>query len=216
MRRPLRRTLVRSVRLSAVLMLKVGITGGIGSGKSTVCQVFQTLGIPVFNADSAARWLMENDPQLVATITALFGPEAYKDHKLNRPFIAQSVFNDSKKLQALNALTHPATIAYGSRWMQEQTTPYAIKEAAIFFETGSNKDIDVMIGVYAPQEVRIQRAMQRDHITRGQVTDRMANQMNEEEKMKLCDYVITNDDLAAVIPQVLRVHQQLLIRAGKP
>ncbi|XZF14791.1 dephospho-CoA kinase [Chitinophagaceae bacterium MMS25-I14] len=194
-------------------MLKVGITGGIGSGKSTVCQVFQTLGIPIFNADRAARWLMENDPQLIAGITALFGPEAYTDHKLNRPFISQSVFNDSAKLKALNALTHPATIEYGRRWMQEQTTPYAIKEAAIFFESGSNKEIDVMIGVYAPQEVRIARAMQRDHITREQVLDRIAHQMNEEEKMKLCDYVITNDGQTAVIPQVLAIHEKLLQRS---
>lgn len=191
-------------------MLKVGITGGIGSGKSTVCQVFHTLGIPVFNADHAARWLMENDPEMIAGIKQLFGAEAYTGQQLNRPFIASVVFNDRQKLEALNALTHPATIAYGKRWMETQTTAYAIKEAAIFFESGSNKEVDVMIGVYAPEEIRLQRAMQRDHVSMEKIKERMAKQMNEEEKMKLCDYVITNDESNAVIPQVLLLHEILL------
>lgn len=194
-------------------MLKVGITGGIGSGKSTVCQVFRTLGIPVFYADEAARRLMENDLQLVAAITELFGPEAYENGRLNRPFIAGTAFREPEKLQQLNAVTHPATIQYARNWMAKQTTPYAIKEAAIFFESGSNKDVDVMIGVYAPAELRIHRAMLRDGATRQKIEARMAQQMNEEEKMKLCDYVITNDDVQAVIPQVLAIHEKLLERS---
>lgn len=198
-------------------MLKVGVTGGIGSGKSTVCQVFRTLGIPVFNADDAAKWLMENDAKLVSGIKALFGEAAYENSKLNRPFIAAQAFNDREKLQALNALTHPATIAYGKRWMEEQTTPYAIKEAALFFESGSDKEVDVMIGVYAPQEVRIARAMKRDHISREQVLERLSKQMNEEEKMSRCKYVIINDDTKAVIPQVLELHTSLtLLKEGTP
>jgi dephospho-CoA kinase len=193
-------------------MLKVGITGGIGSGKSTVCQVFRTLGIPVFYADEAARWLMEHDAKIVSAITALLGAEAYTAGKLNRTFVASVAFREPEKLQQLNAITHPATIQYARDWMERQTTPYAIKEAAIFFESGSNKDVDVMIGVYAPAALRLQRAMQRDGATREKIAARMAQQMNEEEKMKLCDYVITNDDVQAVIPQVLAIHQQLLAR----
>jgi dephospho-CoA kinase len=191
-------------------MLKVGVTGGIGSGKSTICQVFHTLGIPVFNADEAARWLMENDAQLIAHIKELFGESAYEGGKLNRPYIATAAFGDKQKLDALNALTHPATIAYGKRWMETQTTPYAIKEAALFFESGSNKEVDVMIGVYAPIEVRLQRAMHRDNVSREKILERMGKQMNEEEKMKRCDYVITNDETRAVIPQVLDLHELLL------
>ncbi|PZF71011.1 dephospho-CoA kinase [Taibaiella soli] len=196
-------------------MLKVGVTGGIGSGKSTVCQVFRTLGIPVFNADDAAKWLMENDAKLISDIKALFGEAAYENSKLNRPFIASVAFNDRKKLQALNALTHPATIAYGKRWMEIQTTPYAIKEAALFFESGSDKEVDIMIGVYAPQEVRIARAMKRDNISHEQVLERLSKQMNEEEKMSRCRYVITNDDTVAVIPQVLELHTSLIQLAAE-
>lgn len=197
-------------------MLKVGVTGGIGSGKSTVCQVFHTLGIPVFYADEAAKWLMENDAALVHNITALFGSEAYTNGKLNRPFIAAVAFREPEKLQQLNAITHPATIQYARDWMAQQTTAYAIKEAAIFFESGSNKDVDVMIGVYAPSDLRMQRAMQRDGATREKIEARMAQQMNEEEKMKLCDYVIVNDNIQAIIPQVLSLHEKLLAKAQAP
>jgi len=197
-------------------MLKVGVTGGIGSGKSTVCQVFHTLGIPVFSADEAAKWLMENDAALVHNITALFSSEAYIDGKLNRPFIAAVAFREPEKLQQLNAITHPATIQYARDWMAQQTTAYAIKEAAIFFESGSNKDVDVMIGVYAPSDLRMQRAMQRDGATREKIEARMAQQMNEEEKMKLCDYVIVNDNIQAIIPQVLSLHEKLLAKAQAP
>lgn len=195
-------------------MLKVGITGGIGSGKTTVCQVFHTLGIPVFYADEAARQLMETDPVLVRHITSLFGPEAYTAGRLNRPHIASVAFQQPDKLQQLNAITHPATIQYAQNWMEKQEAPYVIKEAAIFFESGSYTDMDVMIGVYAPEQVRLQRAMKRDGATREKITARMAQQMNEEEKMKRCDYVIINDDHQAIIPQVLRLHQLLLQQAG--
>jgi dephospho-CoA kinase len=196
-------------------MLKVGITGGIGSGKSTVCQVFTTLGIPVFNADTAARYLIENDAQLIKNITGLFGEQAYINKKLNSKHISEVVFTSPEKLQQLNALTHPATIAYGQKWMTSQNTPYIIKEAAIFFETGSNKDMDVMVGVSAPLELRINRAMQRGHSTREQIAARIQQQMPQEEKMKLCNHVIINDDVQAIIPQVLALHQLLVNKAGK-
>lgn len=195
-------------------MLKVGITGGIGSGKSIVCQVFKTLGIPVFSADAAAQHVMANDAALVQSIQLLLGIESYKDGKPNRPHIASLVFQKPELLQQLNGLVHPATIAYGKQWMATQTTSYVIKEAAIFFESGSYKDMDVMIGVYAPKEIRQQRAMQRDGATPEKIAQRMANQMDEEEKMKRCDHVITNDDATAIIPQVLTLHKLLLEKAA--
>ncbi|MCB0696087.1 MAG: dephospho-CoA kinase [Chitinophagaceae bacterium] len=194
-------------------MLKVGITGGIGAGKSVVCRVFHTLGIPVFDADHAAKMLMDTDPTLIAGITKLLGPGVYTSGKVNREQLAAAVFKDKSLLQQLNALVHPATIDYGKKWMQQQNAPYTIKEAAIFFESGSYKDMDVMVGVTAPEELRISRAMQRSGMTREKVQERIASQMNDAEKMAMCDHVIINDDKQAIIPQVMQLHSQLLDRA---
>lgn len=191
-------------------MLKIGITGGIGSGKSIVAKVFEHLDIPVYNADTAAKSLMENDPALRASITELFGPEAYLNGTLNRSFISALVFKDSRLLAALNALVHPATIQYGNEWMNRKTAPYVIKEAALIFESGTQNELDYVIGVYAPQALRIHRVMQRDTVTREQVMQRMANQLDESLKMKLCDFVVVNDDQQLVLPQVLALHQIFL------
>jgi dephospho-CoA kinase len=196
-------------------MLKVGITGGIGSGKSTVCQVFHSLGIPVFYADEAAKWLMQHDEQLTSSIKKLLGDDAYKNGNLDRPFVASIVFSNPEMLEDLNDLVHPATMLYGQEWMKQQQAPYVMKEAAIFFESGTYKEMDIMIGVYAPVEKRFKRAMQRNHTTEEDIRERMALQMDEIEKMKRCDYVITNDDAQAVLPQVLRIHQLLLERANR-
>jgi dephospho-CoA kinase len=196
-------------------MLKVGITGGIGSGKTTVCQLFEILGIPVFYADEAARALMEEDPSLVASISALFGESIYQHGKLDRAAVSAAVFGRPEKLAALNALVHPAALAAARQWLERQETPYSIKEAAIFFEAGTDVDIDIMIGVSAPVEVRIARAMSRSGMTREEVLGRMARQMDEDEKMSRCDYVIINDGNTALIPQVLRLHEELLSKASK-
>ena len=196
-------------------MLKVGITGGIGSGKSVVCQVFETLGIPVFYADKAARYLMEHDALLIDSIKMLFGNDVYEGGKLNREKVASVAFRDHNVLQELNSIVHPATIRYGLQWMEKQNAPYTLKEAAIFFESGSEGSVDVMIGVYAPRKVRILRVMERDGISQEKVLERMAQQMDEEEKMKRCDHVITNDGETAIIPQVLALHELLLAQAGK-
>lgn len=195
-------------------MLKVGVTGGIGSGKSVVCQVFKTLGIPVFNADDAARHLMENDTTLVQQIQWLLGDDVYDNGRLNREKVSAIIFEQPDKLQKLNEIVHPATISYATAWMNEQVTAYVIKEAAIFFESGSFKEIDVMIGVYAPKELRIQRSMDRSGISRDKVLSIMARQMDEDEKMKRCDHVIINDDVTPVLPQVLKLHT-LLLEQGK-
>ena len=191
-------------------MLKVGITGGIGSGKSTVAQLFSFLGIPIFNADDAAKYLMDHDASLKAALIKAFGTEIYKNDRLNRSFLSVLVFENPDQLKVLNSLVHPATIAYANDWFSKQDAPYCIKEAAIFFESGSAKEMDYIIGVYAPKELRMKRAMRRDNTTEELIQKRMDAQMDEEEKMKKCDFVIFNDESQSVIQQVLQLHQQLL------
>lgn len=195
-------------------MLRVGITGGIGSGKSIVARVFENLGIPVYNADTAAKRLMEEDPELRASISFLFGEGAYLNGKLNRSYISSVVFRDHNKLEALNALVHPVTIREGEAWMKKQESPYAIKEAALIFESGTQSQLDLVIGVSAPRHIRIQRVIQRDNVTREDVLKRMNNQISETIKMRLCDHVIINDDSQLVIPQVLLLHDELLLLAA--
>lgn len=194
-------------------MLKVGITGGIGSGKSVVCRVFATLGIPVFNADDAARHLMEHDESLKHDIIAALGADTYSHGLPNRERIAAIVYADATKLATLNSLVHPATIQYAADWIAKQNSPYIIKEAAIFFESGSYKEMDVMVGVSAATELRMKRAMQRNHTTEAKVRSIIAQQMDEAEKMSRCDYVIVNDDVQAILPQVLQLHEKLMQRA---
>lgn len=194
-------------------MLKIGITGGIGSGKSTVAQIFEVLGIPVYYADQAARVLMNENPHLREQIIQAFGPEAYSNGQLNRQYLASQVFTVKARLDQLNALVHPATIADGAQWMKQQTTPYSLKEAAIIFETGSQQYLDAVIGVFAPPALRIQRVMQRDGLSREAVLARISQQMDENIKMRLCDYVIYNDEQQLLLPQVLQLHETLLERA---
>jgi dephospho-CoA kinase len=193
-------------------MLKVGLTGGIGSGKSTVAKVFEVLGIPVYYADDAAKRLMNEDEALKQKIKAQFGNETYTNGVLNRKHLADIVFNAPEKLQLLNALVHPATLYDAEQWMQQQTCAYAIKEAALIFESGAQEGLDHVIGVYAPTPLRIQRAMQRDTISREEVMARMNKQIDETIKMKLCDFVIVNDELSLLVPQVVALHQKLSAR----
>ena len=189
-------------------MLKVGVTGGIGSGKSTVAKIFEVLGIPVYYADDATKKIMNTDEALKASLIKNFGEQTYQNGQLNRSYLASVVFADSEKLELLNSLTHPATIRDANRWIQEQTSAYIIKEAALLFESDANKYLDHIIGVYAPEKLRIKRAMARDNITREEVLQRMNRQMDEETKMKLCDSIITNDEQVLLIPQVLQLHEQ--------
>lgn len=191
-------------------MLKIGLTGGMGSGKTTISKIFAILGIPVFYADDIARTIMNEDEVLRQNIIHLFGAEAYTSNTLNRKHIAEIVFNDEYKLAQLNALVHPLTIAAADKWMQLQTAPYIIKEAALMFEAGAAANLDYVIGVYAPQHLRLQRVMHRDGSNREAVLARMSNQLDETIKMKLCDFVIINDEQQAVLPQVLALHKRFL------
>jgi dephospho-CoA kinase len=190
-------------------MLKIGLTGGIGSGKSTVSNIFEQLGVPVYYADTAAKRIMNEDPALGAQLIEHFGPEVYVDGVLNRSFMASIVFNDKKQLALLNSLVHPATIRDAEAWMKLQDTPYAIKEAALIFESGSQDQLDYVIGVSAPESLRIQRAMKRDNISREAVKERMQNQLSESIKMRLCNFVIVNDEQQLVIPQVIELDKKL-------
>lgn len=191
-------------------MLKIGITGGIGSGKSTVAKLFEVLGIPVYYADDAAKQLMNENDDLKQKIQKEFGNEAYSNRKLNRKYIADIVFANPEKLELLNSIVHPATLKDADEWMNKQTTPYTIKEAALIFESGAQEQLDYVIGVYAPTPLRIQRTMQRDNISREEVMSRMNKQIDETIKMRLCDFVITNNEQQMVIPQVIELHRKLL------
>jgi dephospho-CoA kinase len=197
-------------------MLRVGLTGGIGSGKSTVATIFEVLGIPVSFADLEAKRVMNEDPALKTQIMSQFGPDAYAGGALNRSWLAAQVFTDPAKLEILNSLVHPATIREGERWMRSVSSqaPYAIREAALIFETRAAGHLDFIIGVYAPATLRIHRTMQRDHSTREAVLQRMHNQIDEEIKMRLCDAVIQNDGQQAILPQVLALHERLLTLAA--
>ncbi len=187
----------------------IGLTGGIGSGKSTVAKIFAQLGVPVLDADAIAKSLMNQNPIIKEKIIDLFGEASYKDGQLNRPFIAQLVFEDAFKLNQLNAIVHPITIQYAKDWASQQTVPYVIKEAALFFESGSSDGIHKIIGVTAPKHLRIQRVMNRDLISRDEVIKRMDHQLEDSLKMKLCDWVIQNDEMHLLIPQVLAIHEEI-------
>lgn len=194
-------------------MLKIGLTGGIGSGKSTVAQLFEILGIPVFYADDEAKKIYDENVKVKNLVINNFGNESYNDGKLNRAYIASVVFNNKEKLDLLNSLIHPITMKQGEEWINRQTTPYAIHEAALVFEASVNKRLDYVIGVSAPEELRIERTMKRNNASRPDVLKRMSQQMNEDEKMKLCDFVLVNDEKQLLIPQVLALHDKLIALA---
>ena len=194
-------------------MLKIGLTGGIGSGKTTVARVFEVLGIPVYYADEVAKKLMNEDESLKEQIRQLLGEKAFSNGIPDRKFIAGVVFNDPAKLEELNAILHPATINDANSWFQQQISPYAIKEAALIFESGAHELLDYVIGVYTPLELRIERVMRRDGTSRTEILSRVKNQLDEDQKMQRCNFVVTNNEKQMVIPQVMAIHENLLAQA---
>ena len=190
-------------------MMVVGLTGGIGSGKSTIAKAFAALGIAVFNSDEQAKALIATDAQVKERIIAAFGEEAYHNGEYNRAYIAQIVFNNSEKLAILNGIVHPALAEYFKRWAKAQTSPYVLTEAAILFERGSYKDCDYIITLTAPEEVRIARVMARDHCTEAQVRARMAQQWSDAQRIALSNAVIENIDLKKAKKEVKRINNEL-------
>ena len=187
----------------------VGLTGGIGSGKSTIAKAFAVLGIAVFNSDEQAKALIANNAQVKKRIMAAFGEEAYQNGEYNRAYIAQIVFNNSEKLAILNGIVHPALAKYFKQWAKKQTSPYVLKEAAILFESGSYKDCNYIITVTAPEQVRIARVMARDHCTEAQVRARMAQQWTDEQRIALSDAVIENINLEVAKKEVRKLNDEL-------
>lgn len=192
------------------MALRIGLTGGIGSGKTTVAKIFELLGVPVYYADDAAKRIMNENAALRSAIQKHFGEKSYANGQLDRSFLASKVFNDPSQLELLNSLVHPVTLKDSADWMQKQEVPYALKEAALIFESGAAKQLDYVVGVYAPATLRIQRAMQRNNLNHEDVTRRMENQMDEDVKMKRCDFVLQNDEQQLLVPQVIALHQKIL------
>ncbi len=191
--------------------LHIGVTGGIGSGKTVVCKIFETLGYPVFYADDEAKKVMTDDASLVKEIKQYFGENAYfDDGSLNRKFLSDIVFHDTDKLNILNGLVHPATIRAYQEWAEKQQSSLIFKEAALLFESNSYKLSDFNILVTAPVSIRIHRVVKRDNVTEAIVKARMDKQMIDEEKEKLTDFIVVNDDKRAVIPQVLSLNDHFL------
>lgn len=188
----------------------VGITGGIGSGKSTVCKIFSSLGVPVFNSDEQARSILNSDIALRDKIISIFGKDSYQGNQLNRSFIATKVFEDETSLEILNALVHPAVGKAFYTWRLTAEGPYCIKEAAILFETGIYEDLDFNILVKAPENLRIERVVARDGISEEEVQQRMKQQWSDEQKEALSDATIINDGEVMLLPQVLELHNSFL------
>ncbi len=192
-------------------MLKVGLTGGIGSGKTTVSRVFKNLGVPIFNSDLVARDIVNADVSAVKAIKSHFGEEIYTKDGLDRKALADVVFNQPEELQKLNNIVHPKVAERFDKWCEEHSSaPYIIKEAAILFESGAHQNLDRIIVVYTQKEERIRRIMKRDGSSRGEVENRMNNQWDDGTRNKLADFIIINDDLDLILPQVMELHEVLI------
>ena len=192
--------------------MKIGITGGIGSGKTTACKVFEVLGIPVFYADTVAKELMHTDILLKKELISAFGPNSYfPNGELNRKYISGIVFKDETQLQILNKLVHPAVFRAFDQWvLNQRNAPYVLKEAALLFESGSSQMCDYNILVKSPEAIKIQRIIQRDHITESEVRLRMNKQLPDEEKEKLADFILYNNEEQLLVTQILTLHEKLL------
>ena len=190
-------------------MKRIGLTGNIGSGKTTLASCFEILGIAVFNADKQANLLMNKDVNLKQSLITEFGKEVYLDNELNRKYLSKLAFNDDLVLKRLNALVHPVVQDAFEKWSIQQSSVYVIKEAAILFESNTYQSLDAIICISCPEEIRFKRILKRDDLSENDVRQRMSHQWAEEKKISLSDYVITNDNSSLVMPQILSVHSAL-------
>ena len=196
------------------MTITVGITGGIGSGKSTVCEIFKILGVPVFEADKVARNLMNENSVIRLNLVEWFGNEIYSGNQLNRKLLAEHIFNDNSLLNKVNSLVHPIVREEFEKWKNSQNTVYSVYEAAILFESGFYKLMDFTVLITAPEQIRINRVMKRDNLSPDQVVARIKNQWPDEEKRKLATTVIINDNKNLIIPQIIEIDKKLK-RDGK-
>jgi dephospho-CoA kinase len=195
------------------VLLKVGITGGIGSGKTTVCKVFEVLGVCVYYADKRAHELIEQHPEIIKAYKKLFGFQAYINGHLNRTLVAQKIFSDTSLLNKVNSVVHPLVREDFGRWLQNKYEPFVLKEAAVLFESGEQNNLDKIILVSAPENLRISRVVERDATNRDMVLKRISNQWTDEQRRPLCDYEIVANDENLIVPQVIRIYIELMKRA---
>ena len=189
-------------------MIKVGVTGGIGSGKTMVCRVFENLGVPVYYADLAARFLVDNCQDIRDELIALLGKDIYEKQGLNRPLFSSRVFKHKQMLEKANHIIHPKVRDDFYQWAEKyRNLDYVIEEAAILFESGGNRMVDKCITVIAPVEIRTVRVLKRAGMTHERIRDIMKNQWPDEEKVRLSDFVVTNDEKSLILPQILLIHQ---------
>lgn len=194
-------------------MITIGLTGGIGSGKTTIAQWFQEKGIPVYNSDFEAKKLMNENEDLIQQLIELFGDETYKNGEYNRSYVASKVFNDKELLNQLNAIVHPAVFKHFDEWLDNQNSSFVVKEAAILFESGSYKDCDYIISVIADEEIRIKRVAKRDQLNEDQIRSRMKSQWADQQRIEKSDFIIENNkDLNALKLEFEKVYDEILDR----
>jgi dephospho-CoA kinase len=191
-------------------VIKLGVTGGIGSGKTSVCKVFGILGIPVFSADEEAKKVMEADTDIILKLNTIAGQDLYSTGTLDRAELARLIFNNPSMLERVNSVVHPVVFSRFNEWVKKQSAPYVIMEAAILFESGYRKMVDRIVTVTAPVEERIARVISRNSITKEEVLKRIENQTSDSEKVKQSDYVIDNSENAMIIPTILNIHSHIL------
>jgi len=189
---------------------KLGVTGGIGSGKTSVCKVFSVLGIPVFSADRAAKEIMNSNKDIITKINSIAGKDMYSNGYLDRMELATLIFNNHSLLEKVNSLVHPVVFEHFLLWEREQSSQYVIMEAAILFESGASKLVDKIATIVAPEEERMNRVVHRSRLSRQQVIERMKNQMDDETRIRLSDYIIYNSENDMIIPAILKIHEDIL------